>query len=130
MKKWLMAVAFILMVVPAAWAGYQDYMTYGGGYTQKGWPGRWWEVLSRGVVNVVAFPFEIPRSIVHEAEMHPRLWPVTVVPRTATNIAIRASSAVNDIFFYPFVLPFTHDISPWTEHFGLPAYPWQTEPTQ
>ena len=84
-------------------------------------------VLSRGVVNTVTLPLEFKRTAVHEKEIPPKAWGFTVAPRMLTNFFLRFSSAVNDIFLFPWHTPFTDDLSPWTEAFGLPDYPWQED---
>ena len=84
-------------------------------------------VTTRGVVNVVEMPCEIWQTARREKEIHSRLWPVTYLPRLIGNIFLRASSAVNDGLFFPWITPFTDDLSPWTEPFGLPEYPCQVE---
>ena len=84
-------------------------------------------VIGRGVMNIVGLPMEIPLTIAREADMHRWVWPVTFVPRLVTNIVIRITSAVNDILIFPWVTPFTNDLSPWTRPMGLSEYPWQFE---
>ena len=84
-------------------------------------------VIGRGLANLAGSPLELPRSIVKEVKMHPRLWPITFIPRVLSNIFIRGTSAANDIAFFPWVAPFTDDIASWAEQMGLPEYPWQWE---
>ena len=93
------------------------------GHTDQGIGAREGIVLGRGLGNILTLPFEIPRTIKSETEIHPKLWPVTFLPRTLTNLLLRAVSAVNDVIIYPFAVPFTDDISPMTESFDLPDYP-------
>ena len=83
-------------------------------------------VEGRGLVNLLALPLvDIPRTTVNEVRMHHWLWPATVVPRILTHLMIRVVSSIYDIAFYPWIAPFTDDISPLTEPMGLPEYPWQ-----
>lgn len=84
-------------------------------------------VIWRGVVNLLALPMEIPLTLAREGDMHPKIWPITYVPRLLTNVITRTFSAANDLFFFPWATPFTDDLSPWTEPMGLPMYPWQYE---
>ena len=84
-------------------------------------------VIGRGLMNVAGLPMEIPLTLAREGEMRRWLWPASFLPRLVTHIVIRSASAVNDIFFFPFVAPFTDDLSPWTGPMGLPEYPWQFE---
>ena len=95
------------------------------GHTDKGPMARPAVVFFRGVSNIVGMPLELISTGRREAQSHPRLWPVTYVPRFLTNFFIRAASGINDMFFYPWVVPYTDDISPWTEPMGLPDYPWE-----
>ena len=87
--------------------------------------GRFGIVLSRGVLNMVSLPLEFIRTAVSEKETHPKAWGFTVGPRMLTNFFLRFASAVNDTFVFPWYTPWTDDLSPWTEAFGLPDYPWQ-----
>lgn len=95
------------------------------GRTEKGGLGRAATVMTRGLLNVVGVPFEIPATMARETESHSKLWPITGIPRSINNIFIRAASGVNDFFFMPFSTAFSNDISPMTEPMGLPDYPWQ-----
>ena len=84
-------------------------------------------VIGRGFGNFAGLPFEILGTAVREHDIHPKLWPVTYLPRLATNVLIRVASVVNDIFFLPWIASRADDLSPWTEPMGLPDYPWQRE---
>lgn len=118
MKKTAIALVLLLVVTPVAFA-YED------GRTEKGPMARSGTVFMRGVGNILGMPMELSSTLVRETEMHSRLWPVTYAPRLVQNIFLRAASGVNDAFFLPWVVPFTDDISPWTEPMGLTDYPWQ-----
>lgn len=85
-------------------------------------------VFTRGIVNALASPAEIYRTFRVERQWHPKLWPVSVVPRTIYNFFMRATSAAYDIAIFPlFVVPFTNDIRPMSRYFDMPDYPWQLE---
>jgi hypothetical protein len=111
----------LLLVFPITLHAEVDGRTSDGVFKRIG------RVMARGVLNVVGLPAELFGTAARETEIHPKLWPVTMVPRGITNIIIRATSAVNDLTFFPLYLPFTNDITPWTEAFDLPVYPWQKE---
>ena len=95
------------------------------GYSTQGPLGRMGAVMGRGVGNMVGLPFEIPRTLQQETEMHSRMWPLTFAPRLFTNIFTRGTSAANDIFFFPWAAPWMRDLSPLTKPMGLPEYPWE-----
>lgn len=97
------------------------------GQTSKGPLARLGTVEARGFANLLGSPAEFCTTAQREVPLHPRLWPLTYFPRFFGNLALRVTSGVADILFYPFVVPFTDDISPWTEPFGFPDYPWQKE---
>jgi hypothetical protein len=122
MKRWLtVSVLSGFLLVACAQpcrAAYED------GRTDHGVLMRLLIVEGRGLANAVALPLEIPRTVVQEHRYHRWLWPATFIPRMLTNIFMRATSAVNDVAFFPWILPFTDDISPLTEGVGLPEYPW------
>ena len=80
---------------------------------------------ARGLLNIAGLPAELIRTPVVEAKMHRWLWPVTFVPRFINNLLVRSISAVYDIAFYPFILPFNGDTTPLTDPMGLSEYPWQ-----
>ncbi len=83
-------------------------------------------VEARGISNFAAIPLvDFPRTLATEVRMHHWLWPVTFIPRFTTNFLIRFSSSIYDMAFYPWIVPFTDDISPITEPMGLPEYPWR-----
>lgn len=94
------------------------------GRTTAGAGERMGMVFSRGILNAGGVFLEIPRTVDQETKWHPKAWPVTVLPRSLHNFLIRAASSVHDMFIFPWVVPFTNDISPWTEPMGLPEYPW------
>ena len=121
MKKTVFILSLLLMVSQPAWALSTDGRTTLGPLARVGY------VMMRGAANAAGLPFEIPGTIVREYRMHSRLWPVTWMPRFFTNVCIRVSSITNDIVFFPFVAPFTNDLSPFTEAYDLPEYPWQSE---
>ncbi len=118
-KKIIFLTALILTsIIPMGSAGVD-------GHTEKGVFARKMTVLGRGMGNIIGLPLEIPNTIKRETEIHPKLWPITFIPRWLTNTAVRLTSAVNDIVFYPWIVPFTDDLSPLTESYDLPDYPWQ-----
>ena len=122
MKKiFFFAALFLGLGMAARTEAAVDYRT-----TRGPW-GRAGIVMGRGLANVVGLPFEIPRTIALETERHSRLWPVTMIPRAFTNVAGRACSAMNDVLFSPWIVPFTDDLSPWTKSFGLSDYPWNKD---
>lgn len=84
-------------------------------------------IMVRGIWDFVSAPLEIIRTPVVESEHHPRLWPITFLPRAITNMAYRVNSAVYDIVFYPFAAPFVEETPPLTEKMGIAADVWQTE---
>lgn len=118
MKKWIGIILLSMILVSPAYA-YED------GRTERGPLARSGMVFLRGLGNIAGIPMEISSTLIRETEMHSRLWPVTYAPRLVTNIFMRATSAVNDVLLLPWIVPFTDDISPWTEPMGLPTYPWQ-----
>ena len=95
--------------------------------TEKGTFSKQVAVMGRGIINVLGMPMEFATTFIRERETYNRLWPVTYPFRAATNVLYRITSAVNDVFIYPWAVPFTNDITPWTEAMGLPEYPWQIE---
>ena len=120
MKKIIILVVFVVGIVP-----YADASSYG--RTDHGPLERPVVVIFRGVMNAVGLPLEVIRTMIIEKENHPRLWLITFFPRLMTNALARAASAVNDVLIFPWVAPFTDDISPLTESMGLSEYPWQIE---
>lgn len=84
-------------------------------------------VEGRGWVNLVTSPLELLTSSLREFKKRKYLGVITFAPQTATNFFYRVTSFVNDILLYPCVVPFTDNITPWTEYIGIPEYPWQME---
>ncbi len=117
MKKAFFLILF-LMISSHVYAFTDDGRTTHGPFT------RLLIVEGRGIASLAASPLELIGTGVREAEAHPRVWPITYVPRFLTNFVARLISGVNDIVFYPFQVPFTDDLSPMTEPMGLPDYPW------
>lgn len=117
MKK-RMTILLLLLMTPSAFA-------YDTGHTEDGVFRRIAKIEGRAVLNLLGMPAELVRTPVEEARIHPRIWPLTMLPRTVTNIFIRSVSAVYDLVLTPFVQPFTDDTSPLTDAMGLPVYPWQ-----
>ncbi|MBI3312880.1 MAG: hypothetical protein HYZ83_01405 [Candidatus Omnitrophica bacterium] len=119
LKKIMIITFFILMgFVPFCLAGVD-------GHTEKGVWAREATVIGRGLGNIIGLPLEIPRAFQRETGTHSRVWPITFIPRLLTNLAVRLSSIFNDLVVYPWVAPFTDDLSPWTESYDIPEYPWQ-----
>ena len=119
MKKVLMLILAGLFLAAPLYAEDID------GRTSLGTMARIGHVMKRGVVNALTTPAEFLRTPRLEKLIHPKAWPITMFPRTFTNTAIRMTSAGHDIFVFPLYLPFTNDISPWTEAFDLPEYAFQ-----
>ena len=84
-------------------------------------------ILARGAFDAITAPAEFIYTPKAESKEHPRLWPVTALPRTVTNVAYRLTSAIYDIAFYPFAAPFVDETPPLTEKMGLSADVWETE---
>ncbi len=120
MKK-LILIALLLFMTASSLYAYTD------GRTDKGPMTRIGIVMGRWLVNVLGLPTEFFFAPAHEIKNHPKAWPLTFIPKTVTNIIFRATSAFNDVFIFPWVVPFTDDLSPWTEPMGLPEYPWNQE---
>lgn len=118
MKKGILFFLIALFVAAPLYADDLDGRTNAGAWSRVG------IVMKRGLVNALTFPGEIIRTAKAEPAIHSRLWPVTFVPRAITNTIIRATSAVNDLVLFPWAVPFTNDLSPWTESFDLPVYVW------
>ena len=121
MKKTILILFLILASAAPAWALSSDGRTDMGPLARSGY------VIMRGVGNLAGSPMEIPGTIVREHRMHPWLWPLTWPPRLFTNVGVRITSIVTDVAFFPVVAPFTDDLSPVTEAFDLPEYPWQND---
>ncbi|HLD50085.1 MAG TPA: hypothetical protein VJC08_02690 [bacterium] len=121
MKKTVLIFSFLLLVARPAWALSTD------GRTDRKPMARVGYVMMRGVGGAVGLPFEISGTFAREYRAHPRLWPITWVPRLINNLVIRTASSATDMAVFPFAAPFTNDLSPSTEVFDLPEYPWQRE---
>ncbi|PIW61648.1 MAG: hypothetical protein COW13_03125 [Candidatus Omnitrophica bacterium CG12_big_fil_rev_8_21_14_0_65_50_5] len=93
--------------------------------SERGYFGRLLTVEARGLLGAVAAPLELVRTPVAERINHKWLWPVTFLPRFVNNIVTRVVSSIYDIAAYPFILPFSNDITPLTDPMGLPDYAWQ-----
>jgi hypothetical protein len=117
MRKMVLGLVFMLSLSSAAYA-LEDGRTTHGVLAREG------IVLGRGILNIIGTPLELIRTPIAEWGIHKWVWPVTFIPRAATNAITRASSAVNDIVVYPWMVPFTDDLSPITESMGLPEYAW------
>ena len=94
------------------------------GRTDKGPLTRIGIVMGRGALNFLGLPTEFFFSPAREVKQHPKAWPLTFIPKTVTNIIYRAASAGGDVIFFPWIVPFTDDLSPLTEAMGLSEYPW------
>ena len=120
MKKmfvWLFIM--ILLFNGAAYAVGPDGRTNHNGFVREG------IVLWRGVINLVSSPLELLATPMREPHDHKWVWPITSIPHSVLNVIVRAGSSLQDILVYPFVVPFTNDISPLTEPYDLPEYIWQ-----
>jgi hypothetical protein len=84
-------------------------------------------IMVRGAFDILSSPAEFIYTPMHESERYPRLWPVTSLTRTATNIFYRIGSGIYDIAFYPFAAPFVEETPPLTEKLGLAPDVWQNE---
>ena len=115
----LLVVLSLFLCVPAQAA--VDGHTSAGPWTREAM------VISRGLINLATLPLEIPRSFNQEKEWHTKLWPVTGLPRAFDNIFMRWASSLHDILIFPWVVPYTDDLSPLTEPMGLPEYPWEKD---
>ncbi len=97
------------------------------GRTEKGVWAREGMVLGRGLLNVIGTPVEVFATPMREHTIHPKAWPITGIIRIPTNVIARASSALNDLVLYPWIVPFTDDISPLTEPMGISEYAWSRD---
>jgi hypothetical protein len=124
MKKALSLLSLFFLLTAAA----PVQVTQEGRSTKNGFQ-RSTYVFGRGVVNALASPAEIWRTYKVERLWHPKLWPVTYLPRLILhNYWMRIASAGYDIAIFPlFVVPFTNDIRPMSRYFDIPDYPWQLE---
>ena len=82
-------------------------------------------VMGRGALNVLASPWEFVRTSQEEKDFHPRAWPLTALPMSFHHMLVRIGSGVADILCYSWVAPFNEIMTPLTQHFSLPEYPWQ-----
>jgi hypothetical protein len=117
MRKAALCLILILTLTSSAYA-LEDGRTTHGVLAREG------IVMGRGVLNLLGFPFELIRTPIAETQVHKWVWPVTFIPRAITNVIARASSATHDLLVYPWLVPFTDDLSPITEPLGLPTYVW------
>jgi hypothetical protein len=117
MKKVMLTALFLLAVVSPLYASTD-------GRTDKGPMGRVGVVMGRGLLNLAGLPMEFFFTPAEEIKNHPKAWPLTFIPKTVTHIIFRAASAGGDIVFFPWIVPFTDDLSPLTEPMGLSEYPW------
>ena len=121
MKKWILSISFLILAVTPVFAG----SVYEDGRSDKGIFGRIVEVEKRGILNFVGTAAELIYTPMAEPAKHRYVWPITMIPRTLSNILMRFTSAVADIACLPWILPFTDDISPLTEAMGMAEYPWK-----
>lgn len=84
-------------------------------------------IMVRGLFDALSTPAEFYYTPLHESKEHPKLWPLTSVTRTGTNIFYRLGSAIYDVGFYPFAAPFVDEVPPLTEKMGLAADVWENE---
>ncbi len=84
-------------------------------------------VEGRGAVNIITSPCEFVRTVGPERKLHPKVWPLSYVPRAFMNTTVRLVSGVNDMLVLPWYMIQTNDSLPMTSHFDLPKYCWQKE---
>ena len=120
-KAFLIVILLSLALTPSVFADSID------GRTDKGPMERTAFVFQRGLKNVFGSLAEVRATYKREKKVTPKWWPVTYVPRTFSHVLIRIASGTHDALFHPWVAPFTDDISPFTEVYDLPEYPWQVE---
>lgn len=84
---------------------------------------------TRGFLNLISTPLEVVRTPYAEARRHKWIWPLTMIPRTISNILIRTASSVQDIVISPISLSFSNDMTPLTYPLGLPDYAWDFRET-
>ncbi|MBP9865176.1 MAG: hypothetical protein KBC91_02105 [Candidatus Omnitrophica bacterium] len=84
-------------------------------------------IMVRGAFDAITAPAEFFYTPKAESKEHPKLWPVTALPRTITNVSYRLTSALYDMAFYPFAAPFVDEAPPLTEKMGLSADVWENE---
>lgn len=119
MKKICLLLSFFLVLSSQAHAASADGRTTHGPFV------RLLIVEGRGLSNLGFWVLEFPRTGISEVRMHKWAWPLTYFPKVILHLGVRLASSVNDILLYPWVVPFTDDLSPWTEAIGIPDYPWQ-----
>lgn len=119
MKK----IFFLILLLTLSSAAYAET----DGRTDRGVWAREGMVLGRGLLNVPGTVVEVFTTPLREPEIHPKAWPLTGLLRIPMNVITRAASAVNDIAIFPWVVPFTDDLSPITEPMGLPEYAWSRD---
>jgi len=120
MKKFLAMIVLILLFATPAYALTEDGRTDHNGFVRA------LMVEGRGLGSLLSLPLEVPRTAVTEGRRNGWRAIFTYLPKLiAINLPARILSSGADIILYPFVVPFTDDISPWTDGFGLPTYAWQ-----
>ncbi len=121
MKKMLLIISLLILFPAVLKADTVDGRTDRGVFAREG------IVLGRGILNLPGTVLEVIATPVREHTIHAKAWPLTGLIRIPTNVFARAASAVNDIVVYPFMVPFTNDISPLTEPMGIPEYAWSRD---
>lgn len=121
MKKIILVFSLLCVMTPVLYASYDDGRTERGGLARIGM------VEGRGLLNVIGLPLELPYTAVNEVRVHKLGGPVTFLPQFLLNVVARSVSAFNDMICFPWVAPFTDDLSPLTEGMGLTEYPWQSK---
>ncbi len=82
---------------------------------------------TRGLLNLLTFLGEIPKTYILETKVHSKAWPVTGFPRALKNVITRATSSVLDIFMFPLYAGGEDNMQPMTRQFDLPDYLWLKE---
>ncbi len=118
-KAFLTAFILLFVVSQTAFASYEPVKAKHNPVTRAG------IVIGRGLLNIAGLPAELVTTGIRESRMHRYIWPFTYTPRFFYNGMVRITSAVNDIGFFPWIVAYTDDLSPFTEISGLPEYPWQ-----
>lgn len=118
MKKIVLGLMLFLLSGNLSYASSQDGRTDHNVFVREG------IVLGRGLLNVVGTAVEVIATPVREHQIHSKIWPISGLIRIPTNVFTRAASAVNDLVVYPFMVPFTDDLTPLTEPMGIPEYAW------
>ena len=119
MKRIPALLLILILLAPSAHAVDTD------GRTNKGVLAREGMVMGRGLLCLLSLPYEPVRTTIAETEIHPRLWLFTFLPRAVLNTFVRVISGGHDVLIFPFYVPFTNDLSPWTQAYDLPDYAWQ-----